>query len=53
LPVTPPTTTPRVRIGRCSCGRRARHRRFPSRFVAGSGVDRSWAASLTSTRWRL
>ena len=25
----------------------------PSRFVAGSGVDRSWAASSTSTRWRL
>ena len=33
------------RIGRCGCGRRARHRRFPSRFMAGSGVDRSWAAS--------
>ena len=40
----------RGRIGRCGCGRRARHRRFPSRFMAGSGVDRSWAASSTSTR---
>ena len=38
------------RIGRCGCGRRARHRRFPSRFMAGSGVDRSWAGSSTSTR---
>jgi hypothetical protein len=28
---------------------RAQHRRFPSRFMAGSGVDRSWADS-TSTR---
>ena len=26
------------------------HRRFPSRFMAGSGVDRSWAGSSTSTR---
>ena len=30
--------------------RRARHRRFPSRSMAGSGVDRSWADSSTSTR---
>jgi hypothetical protein len=26
---------------RCGCGRRARHCRFPSRSLAGSGVDRS------------
>jgi hypothetical protein len=32
------------------CGRHARHRRFPSRSIAGSGVDRSWAASSTSTK---
>ena len=38
------------RIGHCSCARRARHRRFPSRSMAGSGVDRSWADSSTSTR---
>jgi len=37
-----PTTTPHGRIGRCGCDRRARHRRFPSRSMAGSGVDRSW-----------
>jgi hypothetical protein len=30
--------------------RRARHRRFPRWFMAGSGVDRSWAGSSTSTR---
>src|SRR6185312_4951725 len=41
------------RIGRFSCARRARHRRFPSRSLAGSGVDRSCAASSTSTRWQL
>jgi len=41
------------RIGRFSCARRARHRRLPSRSMAGSGVDRSWAASSTSTRWQL
>jgi len=29
---------------------RAQHHRFPSRFMAGSGVDRSWADSSTSTR---
>ena len=34
----------RGRIGRCSCGRHARHRRSPSRFMAGSGVDQSSAA---------
>ena len=50
LPCTRPITTPGGRIGRCDCGRRARHHRFPSRFVAGSGVDRSWADSSTSTR---
>src|SRR6185312_8015107 len=33
---------------RCSCGRRGQHRRFPSRLMAGFGVDRSWAS--TSTR---
>ena len=44
------STTPRGRIGLCSCGRRARHRRFPSRSTAGSGVDRSWAGSSTSTK---
>ena len=33
--------------------RRARHRRFPSRFMAGSAVDRYWAGSSTSTRQRL
>jgi len=43
-------TTPRGRIGHCGCGRRARPRRFRSRLMAGSGVDRSWAASSTSTR---
>jgi hypothetical protein len=48
--VRPATTTPRGRIGRCRCGRRARHRRFPSRFMAESGVDQSWAASSVSTR---
>jgi len=37
-------------IGRCRCDRRAQHRRFPSRLVAGSGVDRSCAGSSTSTR---
>jgi hypothetical protein len=46
----PTTTTPRGRIGRCGYARRARHRRFPSRSMAGSGVDRSWADSSTSTR---
>jgi putative transposase len=39
-----------ARLGRCGCGRRARHRRSPSRFMAGSGVDRSWADSSTSTK---
>jgi hypothetical protein len=29
LPGTPPTTTPRDRIGRCDRSRRAQHRRFP------------------------
>ncbi len=53
LPGTKRTTTPRDGIGRCGCGRRARHRRFPSRLMAGSGVDRSWAGSSTSTRRRL
>jgi len=53
LPGTKRTTTPRDRIGRCGCGRRARHRRFPSRLMAGSGVDRSWAGSSTSTRRRV
>jgi len=53
LPGTSRTTTPRGRIGRCSCGRRARRRRFPSRLMAGSGVDRSWAGSSTSTRRRV
>ena len=43
-------TTPAGRIGRCDCGRRARHRRFPRWFMAGSGVARSWAALSTSTR---
>ena len=53
LPCTPPTTTPRGRIGHSGCGRRARHPRFPSRFMAGSGVDQSWAGSSTSTRRQL
>ena len=53
LPGTKRTTTPRDRIGRCGCGRRARRRRFPSRLMAGSGVDRSWASSSTSTRRRV
>jgi len=53
MPGTPPTTTPRGRIERCGCDRRARHRRFPSRSIAGSGVDRSWAASSTSTTRQL
>jgi len=44
------TTTGGGRIGHCGCGRRVRHRRFLSRFRAGSGVDRSWAGSSTSTR---
>jgi hypothetical protein len=47
---TPPTTTPRGRIGHCRCGRRDRHHRSPSRFMAGSGVDPSWADSSTTTR---
>src|SRR5690349_2538139 len=46
-------TTSGGRIGRCDCGRRARHHRFPSRSMAGSGVDRSWAAFSTSTRQQL
>ena len=50
LPGTPRTTTSRGRIGRCGCGRRARYRRFPSQFRAGSAVDRSWVDSSTSTR---
>jgi len=52
LPCMPRITTGGGRIGRGGCGRRAQHRRFPSRFMAmaGSGVDRSWAASSTSTR---
>jgi hypothetical protein len=37
------------RVGRCGCGHRGRHRRCPSRLIAGSGVDRSWADSSTST----
>jgi putative transposase len=44
LPCTPTTTTHDGRIGRCGCGRRARYRRSPSRFMAGSGVDRASAA---------
>ncbi len=40
----------RGRIGHSRCGRRAQHRRFPNRSMAGSGVDRSWADSSTSTR---
>jgi hypothetical protein len=32
------------RIARCGCSRRAQHRRSLSRFMAGSGVDRSSAA---------
>ena len=36
--------------GHLGCGRHARHRRFPSRSIAGSGVDRSWAVSSTSTK---
>jgi len=40
----------RGRIGRCGCGR---HHRFPSRSMAGSAVDQSWAGSSTSTRQRL
>ena len=47
---TPRTTTPRGRIGRCGCGRRAQHCQSPSRSMAESGVDRSWADSSTSTR---
>jgi transposase InsO family protein len=50
LPCMPPTTTPRGRIVRCGCARPARHRRSPSRFMAGSGVDRSLAASSMGTR---
>ena len=50
LPCTPTTTTPGGGIGRCRCDRRAQHRRFPRRLVAGSGVDRSRAGSSTSTR---
>ena len=48
LPCTPPTTTGGGRIGRCGCGRRAQHRRFPAGH-GRSGVDRSWAGSSTST----
>ena len=32
------------------CGRRARHRRFRSWLMAGSGVDQFWADSSVSTR---
>ena len=53
LPCAPPITTPRGRIGHCGCGRRVRHHRFPSGSMAGSGVDRSWADSSTSTRRQL
>jgi hypothetical protein len=44
----PRITTGGGRIGRGGCGRRAQHRRFPSRFMAmaGSGVDRSWAGLI-------
>src|SRR6185312_10831810 len=42
-------TTTGGRIGRCDCGRRARHRRFTSRSWAGAGIDRSWTPQ-TSTR---
>ena len=52
LPRTPITTTHGGRIGHCGCARRARHRRFPSRSMAGSGADRSWAGSSTSMRWQ-
>ena len=41
---TPRTTTPSGRTERCNCVRHARNRLFPSRFTAGSGVDRSSAA---------
>ena len=37
-------TTPRGRIVRCGCDRRAQHRRFPRWSMAGSGGDRSWEA---------
>src|SRR5689334_1463868 len=50
LPCTPPTTTPRGRIERWGCGRRAQHRRSLSRSMARSGGDRSWADSSTSTK---
>jgi hypothetical protein len=44
------STTRGGRIERCSCVHRARNRLSPSRLMAGSGVDRSSAASSTSTK---
>jgi len=43
LPCTPTTTTRGGSIGRCGCGRRVQHHRFPNRFLAGSGADQSSA----------
>jgi hypothetical protein len=43
----------RVLAGYAAHYNTARHHRFPSRFRPGSGVDRSWADSSTSTRRRL
>jgi hypothetical protein len=39
------TTTRSGHIERCSCGRRARNRLFPSQSTTGSGVDWSSAGS--------
>ena len=49
-PGTRRTTTGSARTEHCSSyDRHARNRPYPSRFIAGSDADRSWAASSTST----